>query len=100
MPRLACQLVLTYSKSTIKTLGHVVKSVQSKQKILIFIYTSFQFGFLQLCFCSLQKQPLVEMFFIIAIFILKQTNRLRRLVRHYKQQVAIMSRFFLVKIKL
>ena len=30
-PRLASQPVLTCSKSTIKTIGHVVKSVQSKQ---------------------------------------------------------------------
>ena len=41
----------------------------------------------------------------IAVFILRRTNRLRRLVclrrlaRQYKQQVAIRSRCFLVKIK-
>ena len=43
---LASQLALNCSKSTIKTLRHVVKSVQSKQQILIFIETLFQFGFL------------------------------------------------------
>ena len=45
------------------------------------------------------------LFCLFAIFILRRTSRprrlvhLRRLVGQYKQQVAIMSRFFLVKIK-
>ena len=34
-----------FSKSTIKTLEHAVKLFKSKQKNLIFIYTSFQFSF-------------------------------------------------------
>ena len=43
---LASQPELTCSKSTIKTVGHIVKSVQSKQYILTFTETSFQLGFL------------------------------------------------------